>query len=868
MDPHASMSSFLLTLLPLLALGFNLSLILSLAVGYRAFGGQRLESYGRLGRCLAGSGLALVIFGLSTLIFSAAYPAGASANAGWWLGGWLRALPLHALAAGILGLALYDRMMALGALALGSLCGLAWLGFGSWTLPLLLLPALWLVAARRLPIALPDPAARMLFTYGAAALFPALPLLIVAANLLIHGANAAGGSGLLLLALLHVPAVLALAALLRLEDRQAEATARARQRGDLAGLPVIGQPAILARPALARPALARDTAAKEGNVLERAGFAGGSASALSAVGALQRSIADLPEGIAIFDAQDRLVAVNIVYFHLHAELATELKPGAHYADLARLDVLRNGLGLEESAGNFNLGTAAGAARSRELPFAIADTKAETGDAATDSEAANAEALDQASAGDPASGTDGATETAGAAEAAEQRRADPEALITALLDRHRHLPWRQEVKRPNGQWLRIIESKSGDGGTLRIVSDITAIKARELRLTQLAERNAVLATAIASVTSGIVICDAQLPDQPISFVNGAFCRITGYSQEEVMGRNCRFLQGRDTDPGAVERLRRGIEQKRPVQAILRNYRKDGKTFWNDLHISPVTEVDGSVRHFVGIINDVTARMRTEESLREAKNQAELANRSKTEFLANISHELRTPLNAILGFSEVMKLGLFGPLGAPQYGGYVTDIHDSGQLLLSLINDLLDLSKIEAGRYTLAEERCSLDGLIDSAMRLVRDRATAGKLKLRSRIDPATPDLWADRRAALQIISNLLTNAVKFTPKGGKVTVSVAPVPVLAGQRAYVAITVSDTGIGIAAADIPKVLSSFGQVDNAMSRQHEGTGLGLPIVKALTELHGGKLSIDSTLGEGTTVTVTLPAVADAVVQPMLL
>jgi two-component system cell cycle sensor histidine kinase PleC len=122
--------------------------------------------------------------------------------------------------------------------------------------------------------------------------------------------------------------------------------------------------------------------------------------------------------------------------------------------------------------------------------------------------------------------------------------------------------------------------------------------------------------------------------------------------------------------------------------------------------------------------------------------------------------------------------------------------------------------------------------------------------------------------LQIIANLLTNAVKFTPRGGTVTVSVAPTPLHAGQRAYVAITVSDTGIGIAAADIPKVLSSFGQVDNAMSRQHEGTGLGLPIVKALVELHGGRLSIDSALGEGTSVTVTLPAVADAVVQPMLL
>jgi PAS domain S-box-containing protein len=470
----------------------------------------------------------------------------------------------------------------------------------------------------------------------------------------------------------------------------------------------------------------------------------------------------------------------------------------------------------------------------------------------------------------ATAIDGGIATGGDANpaAGQPNAGDPEAIIDAMLSRHRHLPWRQEVRRPNGQWLRIIESKSSDGGTLRIVSDITAIKARELRLTQLAERNAVLATAIASVTSGILICDAQQPDLPISFANAAFCRITGYTLEEVLGRNCRFLQGRDSDPLVIDKIRRAIDQKRPVQVTLRNYRKDGKTFWNDLHISPVIEVDGSVRQFVGIINDVTARMRTEESLREAKNQAELANRSKTEFLANISHELRTPLNAILGFSEVMKLGLFGPLGAQQYGGYVSDIHDSGQLLLSLINDLLDLSKIEAGRYTLMPERCTLEGLVDSAMRLVRDRASIGKLKLKSKIASGTPDLWVDRRAALQIISNLLTNAVKFTPKGGKVTISVAPLPVLANQPAFVAITVTDTGIGIDKADIPKVLSAFGQVDNAMSRQQQGTGLGLPIVKALVELHGGTLEIDSELGQGTSVTVTLPAVADAVVQPVLL
>src|SRR5260221_11479442 len=821
MNPHLDLSGAV----PDLTLAFQLTLALSLVAGYRAFGGHRLEGYGRLGRGLAGCGLAVIALALTGILAWLGHgPAMATGPIGWWLGGWARALPLHALAALVLGIALYDRIMAAGALAIALLCSLFWLGLASWTLLPMLIPALWLIGARRLPIALPATAARFTFRYGLAGLFPALPLLVLGAAQLLDPASLGSGLARWLLALLHVPSVLALAALLRLEDTSAEQNAKARQRraserGDVAALPIIGGNDLTIHPMVDRSAL--------------------SGTAVNA-NALQRSIADLPEGIAIFDVQDRLIAVNIVYFHLHAEFAAELKLGASYEELTRLDVMRNGLSFGDGADDL-------------------------GDATTDSP-------DQADAlPDDSTGAAKPADVAGAVPdgpTGQQGAGDPEATIAAMLSRHRHLPWRQEVRRPNGQWLRIIESRASDGGTLRIVSDITAIKARELRLTQLAERNAVLATAIASVTSGILICDAQQPDLPISFVNAAFCRITGYGMAECLRRNFRFLQVRDSDPTVIERLRRAIEQKRPIQVTLRNYRKDGKTFWNDLHISPVIEVDGSVRQFVGIINDVTARMRTEESLREAKNQAELANRSKTEFLANSSHDLRTPLSAILGFSEVMNLGLFGSLGAAEYGGYVSDIHDSGQLLLSLINDLLDLSKIEAGRYTLTLERCGMEGLVDSATRLVRDRATIGRLKLKSRIAAGTPDLWVDRRAALQIFSNLLTNAVKFTPKGGKVTINVAPLPVLAGQPAYIAITVTDTGIGIDKADLPKVLSAFGQVDNAMSRQQQGTGLGLPIVKALVELHGGKLEIDSELGQGTSVTVTLPDVADAVVQPVLL
>jgi signal transduction histidine kinase len=227
-----------------------------------------------------------------------------------------------------------------------------------------------------------------------------------------------------------------------------------------------------------------------------------------------------------------------------------------------------------------------------------------------------------------------------------------------------------------------------------------------------------------------------------------------------------------------------------------------------------------------------------------------------------------LNAIIGFSEVMGMQLFGKLGAEQYDGYVRDIHDSGQHLLSLINDLLDLSKIEAGRYTLTPERCPAGNLLDTCLRLVRDRATIGGLRLSSEIAPGTPDLFVDRRAALQIITNLLSNAVKFTPANGSVHLKVAPADgTKSGAKSgkdnietrFVAITVRDTGIGIAKADIPKVLAAFGQVDNSLTRKHDGTGLGLPIVRARTVHQGGTLAIVSEPGNGTSVRVTVPSAA---------
>jgi PAS domain S-box-containing protein len=366
------------------------------------------------------------------------------------------------------------------------------------------------------------------------------------------------------------------------------------------------------------------------------------------------------------------------------------------------------------------------------------------------------------------------------------------------------------------------------------------------------RNAVLASALSSITIGVALSDATTPDATILYVNPAFGRITGYETQEVIGQPLRFLQGRGTPPDQIERLERALIQRRAANLLLRSQRKDGKPFWNDMHVNPILEDGGHVAHFVAFITDASPRIRSEENLREAKHQAEIANRAKSDFLANVSHELRTPLNAIIGFSEIMQMQMFGAIGHKQYAAYADDIHKSGQHLLSIINDILDLSKIEAGRYQLHVEPVDLDDTFEDCARLVRERAENAGLQVLRHIDPATPRLVADKRAVKQILINLLSNAIKFTPQGGEVSLAAQP-----AGAGWVSLSVSDTGIGIPPEQIDNALSAFGQVDNPFTRSQEGTGLGLPIVKSLVELHGGQFQIESAVGKGTKITMTMPA-----------
>jgi signal transduction histidine kinase len=242
----------------------------------------------------------------------------------------------------------------------------------------------------------------------------------------------------------------------------------------------------------------------------------------------------------------------------------------------------------------------------------------------------------------------------------------------------------------------------------------------------------------------------------------------------------------------------------------------------------------------------------EELNNARQSADDANRAKSEFLASMSHELRTPLNAILGFSEVIKEELFGPVGLAKYVDYAHDVHKSGQHLLDLINDILDLSKIDAGRVDLREEEISVTGLITDSASLVRERAQKCGVGLEvMQMSSNLPPILADRRLLKQILLNLLSNAIKFTPAGGRVTIKAAQ-----SAEGAMRITVADTGIGMSAQDIATAMSPYGQIDSRIARKHQGTGLGLPISRSLAHMHGGELEVDSRRGAGTSITLTLP------------
>jgi len=381
---------------------------------------------------------------------------------------------------------------------------------------------------------------------------------------------------------------------------------------------------------------------------------------------------------------------------------------------------------------------------------------------------------------------------------------------------------------------------------RMQRNLRAIMAREEELRRSAQLR--LADAIENSPEGIVLLDAEYR---LVIANTqileSFAEIAeSFSAEahffNVLSEATRHnLMGRD-DSSRLEDCCREATLK--GQAISDIKMADGR--WLRFRFSRARD-----RGIIVICSDITDIIRRENQFRVAKEEAEAANRAKTEFLANMSHELRTPLNAVIGFSQMLKDEILGPVGLDKYRDYAGDIHSSGTHLLSIINDILDLSKIEAGKMDLYLGDVSMADCIEASIRLLRPRATDRRVKLSKRVGKGIGPVRADERMLKQVLMNLLSNAIKFTESGGEVTVVATRV---GDDR--LSISVRDTGIGMTADQIKIASEPFGQVDSSLGRKYEGTGLGLPLAKRMVELHGGTLDIESTPNVGTTVTLTIP------------
>ncbi|WP_119167455.1 sensor histidine kinase [Algihabitans albus] len=371
-----------------------------------------------------------------------------------------------------------------------------------------------------------------------------------------------------------------------------------------------------------------------------------------------------------------------------------------------------------------------------------------------------------------------------------------------------------------------------------VSELAASKAQQR-----------LMLAMATMPVGVALFDS---DCCLVACNSRYRDLWGFTEEEAkpgaalttLAKTYARIEEMTPEEATAFMKRRLQLYSLEQDTVRREVRKNGRVI--EIHHRCMS--DGSA---VATYEDVTERTASERALRAAKEEAEFANRAKSEFLANMSHELRTPLNAIIGFSEVMSHEAFGPLQG-RYLSYVRDIQASGRHLLSLISDILDLSKVEAGQHELQEERIEFEKLISDTLRLVSERGEFNRARVKIEGSEKAPALWVDHRALVQILLNLLSNALKFSDAATDVTVRAD-----LDSAGRPQISVVDRGIGISPEEIDKVMQPFTQLESAHARRYQGTGLGLTIASNLAELHGGSLAIESTSGKGTAITLTLPA-----------
>jgi PAS domain S-box-containing protein len=391
---------------------------------------------------------------------------------------------------------------------------------------------------------------------------------------------------------------------------------------------------------------------------------------------------------------------------------------------------------------------------------------------------------------------------------------------------------------------------GKPASLIVLRDISARVEGRNALMESERRLAALTDNIPGATYQCVLRpDGRLE---FSYVSQGIQDLFGVEAEQVMARATTLLKRFHPEDRRIlrEAVRHSNRKLAPIELELRIAGANGPQRWVQSIARPRERNSGAIV-WDGIFLDVTEKRESLVALHEAKDEAQLANRIKSEFLASMSHEIRTPLNAIMGFAEVMEMEMFGPVGEPRYREYSADIHASGRHLMSLIEDILDLSKLESGRMELKQGRVNVAKVIDSSLCLLKRRAEMGEIKLAVRIGKKLPALRGDERRMRQVLYNLVSNASKFTPDGGKVSVSVS-----SGAKSGLRIKVADTGVGIRPEDMATALAPFGQIHNARAPDDTGTGLGLPLAKSLVERHGGEMNLASEPGKGTTVTLRFP------------
>lgn len=384
-----------------------------------------------------------------------------------------------------------------------------------------------------------------------------------------------------------------------------------------------------------------------------------------------------------------------------------------------------------------------------------------------------------------------------------------------------------------------------GGPVLVWREVTASKHTEDRLN-------LFRRALSDCSNAVCIADCTQKDMPLVFVNSSFEVLTGYKPDEAIGRNCRFLQGEERNQEAVDQIRQALVDGQSCRVVLKNFRKDGSMFWNELFLSPIRNDAGWITHFLGFQNDVTQLREAELALIKARDAAESADRAKDEFLAVMSHEIRTPMQSVFGFTDLL---FRTPLDDEQRR-FVTVIRSQSDALLAILNDILDFSRLRSGAMKLEAIPFGIREVVDDVMATVKGSAEAKGLAVELQMDGDLPPMVVGDAARLrQILMNLLSNAVKFTQRG-RVVVRASAQPGAGDGRHHVGFEVVDTGRGIAQEQLPRLFRSFSQLDAADVRRHGGTGLGLAITKKLAELMGGEVGVRSCPGKGSTFWVRLP------------